>query len=86
MKHSLPMNAFQAARPRGPDLDIPALPPRRTNKSAAPMSGPVRALDRNGRKVVGLAPRTQGAFQIETPQQSAASRAKTLRISKNGGN
>ena len=86
MKHSLPLNAFQAVRPRGPDLDIPALPPRRTNKSAAPMSGPVYAMDRNGRRVVGLGPRTQGAMHIETPQQSAASRAKSLRISKTGGN
>lgn len=79
------LNDFELLRPRGPDQDIPVRPLRRTSRSAVPMPGPVRVLDRNGRKVVGLGPRTQGAFHIETPQQVAASRAKTLRISKTGG-
>jgi hypothetical protein len=40
-------NAFTLARPRGKDLDIPAVRPRKTNTSRAPMDGPIRALDRN---------------------------------------
>lgn len=79
------LNVFEALRPRGPDPNIPVRPSRRTGWSAVTVSGPVRVLDRNGRQVVGLGPRTQGAIHIETPQQSAASRAKTLRISKTGG-
>ena len=51
------MNAFTSVRQRGPDLDIPAAPPRKTNRSAAPIEGNVQqALDRNGRRTVSLAP------------------------------
>ncbi|PUA95491.1 hypothetical protein C8C99_0291 [Acidovorax sp. 107] len=85
MNHGLPLNAFQSVRPRGPDLDIPAVPPRKTNRSAAPIEGNVQqALDRNGRRTVSLAPRTAGAITIETREQSAASLAKRQRISKGG--
>ena len=77
-------NAFPSVRPRGPDLDIPATGPRKTNHSRTPMDGPIRALDSNGRPTVSLPPRSTGAITIQTPVQSAASRAKTLRISKTG--
>lgn len=82
MNHSLPLNAFQSVRPRGPDLDIPAKPPRKTNHSAAPMSGLL--LDVNGRRTVDIAPRAKGAITIETREASAASVAKRQRISKGG--
>lgn len=85
MDHSLTLNAFQSVRPRGPDLEIPAAAPRKTNRSAAPIEGNVQqALDRNGRRTVSLAPRTAGAITIETREQSAASLAKRQRISKGG--
>lgn len=78
------LNAFQSVRPRGPNLDIPAVPPRKTNASKAPAQGNVHlALDRNGRATVGLAPRTSG-IAIETSMQSAASLAKRQRVSKAG--
>lgn len=82
MNHNLPLNAFQSVRPRGPDLDIPAKPPRKTSHSAAPMSGLL--LDSNGRRTVGIAPRAKGAITIESREQSAASLAKRQRISKGG--
>ncbi len=79
------LNAFTMVRPRGPDLDIPAVPPRKTNRSAAPIEGNVQQeLDRNGRRTVSLAPRTAGAITIESREQSAASLAKRQRISKGG--
>lgn len=54
-------NAFTTVRPRGPDLDIPAIPPKKTNSSAAPKEGNVhQALDRNGRRTVTMAPRAYG--------------------------
>lgn len=85
MTNSLPLNAFQSVRPRGPDLDIPAAPPRKTNHSRAPIEGNVQqALDRNGRRTVSLAPRTAGAITIESREQSAASVAKRRKISKGG--
>lgn len=85
MDHSLPHNAFQSVRPRGPDLDIPAAVPRKTNRSTAPIEGNVQqALDRNGRRTVSLSPRTAGAITIESREQSAASVAKRRKISKGG--
>lgn len=50
-------NAFQAVRPRGPDLDIPARPPKKV-ASGLPLS--VKALDRRGRQTVGIEPRAMG--------------------------
>ncbi|PTT35138.1 hypothetical protein DBR23_24540 [Acidovorax sp. HMWF018] len=76
-------NAFTMARERGPDRDIPALPPRKTNTSKAPASGPVPApiaFDRTGRRTVSLERKTKGGITIETREQSAASLAKTQRI------
>lgn len=85
MLNTLPRNAFQSVRPRGPDLDIPVIPPRKTNASKAPLQGNVHmALDRNGRRTVGLAPRAVGAITIESRQQSAASVERRKRISKAG--
>lgn len=82
MLNTLPRNAFQSVRPRGPDVDIPVIPPRKTNASKAPQQGNVHmALDRNGRRTVGLAPRKSGIV-IENHEQSAASLAKSQRISK----
>lgn len=76
-------NAFTTVRPRGPNLDIPARPPRGTNHSKAPKSGNVHLLlDANGRQTVSIERRTVGSITIETREQSAASLAKTRRISK----
>lgn len=73
-------NAFTMARQRGPDLDIPAPPPRKTNTSKAPAEGNVHlALDRNGRRAVPLEPRASG-ITIESREQSAASLARNQRI------
>lgn len=78
-------NAFTLVRPRGPDLDIHALPPRKTNRSTAPIEGNVQqALDRNGRRTVSLSPRTAGAITIESRTASAASVEKRRKISKGG--
>lgn len=84
MNNSLPLNAFTLARPRGKDLDIPAVPPRKTNTSRAPMDGPIRALDRNGRPTVALPPRVLGSITIENREQGQASRDRRAAISKAG--
>lgn len=80
MNHSLPLNAFLSVRPRG--IDMPSAEPRRTNASRAPMQGPIRALDSRGNATVTLAPRAKHGITIESREQSAASLAKTRRISK----
>lgn len=55
------LSPFLTVRPRGPDLDIPAVPPRKTNTSKAPKDGNVaQALDRNGRRTVTMQPRAYG--------------------------
>lgn len=80
------LNAFTMVRPRGPDLDIPAAPPRKTNHSRAPIEGNVQqALDRNGRPTVGMQPRTTGAISINTRRASAATLAKQARADQTGG-
>ena len=76
------MNAFTSVRPRGVDT-APAKAPRKTNHSKAPMDGNVHevlAYDRHGRRTVSLERKTKGGIVIETPEQSAASLAKTQRI------
>ena len=74
------MNAFQMLRPRGPDLDIPAPPPRKTNTSKAPAEGNVHlTLDRNGRATVSLAPRKSGIV-IEGREKGAESIERRKRI------
>lgn len=78
------INAFTLARPRGKDLDIPAVLPRKTNTSRAPMDGPIRALDRNGRATVGLPPRVLGSITIENREQGQVSRDRRAAISKAG--
>jgi len=78
------LNAFTLVRPRGADIDIPAVPPRKTNTSRAPMDGPIRALDRNGRPTVGLTPRVLGSITIENREQGQASRDRRAAISKAG--
>lgn len=78
------MNAFTEVRPRGPDLDIPAAGLRKTNISRAPMDGPIRALDRNGRATVALSPRVLGSISIENREQGQASVDRRKRISKGG--
>lgn len=81
MSNSLPLNPFMSVRPRGPDLDIPAKPPKGTNRSAAPIEGNVHlALDRNGRRTVSLERKTKGGIVIESREQSAASLARNQRI------
>lgn len=79
------MNAFQSVKPRGPDLDIPAIPPKKTNSSATPKEGNVhQALDRNGRRTVSMAPRTLGAITLENSEQGQASADRRASISKGG--
>ena len=78
MSNSLPLNAFQAVKPRG--IDAPAKAPRKTNHSKAPKSGNVHLLlDSNGRQTVSLERRTSG-ITIESREQWLASLAKTQRI------
>lgn len=77
-------NAFESVKPRGPDLDIPATGPRKTNHSRAPLDGPVRALDSKGRPTVCIAPRVLGAISIENREQGQASALRRSRISKGG--
>ncbi len=77
---SLPLNAFQSVRPRGPDLGTPAAAPRKTNQSKAPAQGNVHmALDSKGRPTVGLEPRKSGFF-IEGRDQGAESTERRKRI------
>lgn len=79
------LSPFVTVRPRGRDLDIPAIPPRKTNHSAAPKSGNVhQALDRNGRRTVSLAPRAMGSITIENREQGQASADRRAAISKGG--
>lgn len=76
-------NAFTTVRQRGPDLDIPTLPPRKTNTSKAPANGPVPSpyvYDRAGRRTVSLERKTKGGITIETREQSAASLARNQKI------
>ena len=76
------INAFTLARPRGKDIDIPAVPPRKTNTSRAPMDGPIRALDRNGRPTVGLPPRVLGSISIQNREDSRASQDRNDAIKR----
>lgn len=76
------INAFTLARPRGKDLDIPAVRPRKTNTSRAPMDGPIRALDRNGRPTVGLPPRVLGSISIQNREDSRASQDRNDAIKR----
>lgn len=81
-------NAFTMVRPRGPDRDIPALPPRKTNTSKAPASGPVPApiaFDRTGRRTVSLERKTKGGITLEKRPASAATLAKQARAGIGGG-
>ena len=81
MSNSLPLNPFLSVRPRGPNLDIPAVPPRKTNTSKAPADGNVHmALDRNGRQTVSLERRTTGGITIENREQRLANEAKLARL------
>jgi len=84
MNHSLPLNAFQSVRPRGPDLDIPAAKPKSKASQSRETSafGTLKAMDSNGRRTVDIAPRAKSGITIESREQSAASVAKTRRISK----
>ena len=80
MSNSLPLNPFMSVRPRGPDLDIPAKPPKGTNRSAAPIEGNVHLLlDSNGRQTVSLERRPSG-ITIESREQKLASEAKLERL------
>lgn len=76
------MNAFTSVRPRGKDIDIPAVPPRKTNTSRAPMDGPIRALDRNGRPTVALPPRVMGSISIQNREDSRASQDRNDAIKR----
>lgn len=87
MNHSLPLNAFQSVRPRGPDLDIPAKPPKsKASQSSETNSfGTLKALDRLGRPTVTTQPRTQGGISLNTRRPSAATLAKRARAGSGGG-
>ena len=85
MGKSSALSPFVTVRPRGQDVDVPVVPPRVKNSSAAPRSGNVhKALDRTGRRTVSLAPRTLGAITIENRDESQASNARRAAISKAG--
>lgn len=82
MTNSPPLNPFMSVRPRGPDM--PSATPKGHKTGARPPrlagSGDVKALDRNGRRTVGMAPRTTGAIAIENREQGAASTQKRAAI------
>lgn len=78
----MPDNALTLARPRGEDLDIPAVLPRKTNTSRAPMDGPIRALDCNGRPTVGLPPRVLGSISIQNREDGRASQDRNDAIKR----
>ena len=82
MTNSLPLSPFMSVRPRGKDM--PSATPRGSARSKAPMQGaippPAKALDRNGRRTVGMAPRTTGAIAIEGREQGRASADKRSKI------
>lgn len=70
------MNAFTTARPRGPDIDVPAV---RTRKAEHAPKRPIRALDVNGRPVVDIAPRAT-AFHFLSAMESAAQQERRRKI------
>ena len=75
---STPPNAFQTVRPRGPDLVVPATAPRNSGSTGKPQ--PVRALDRNGKRTVSIAPRVLGLNQISIEPAAAAKAAADKRF------
>ena len=78
------LNAFMSVKPRGPDM--PGAQPKGRKTGARPPrlagSGDVKALDRNGRRTVGMAPRTTGAIAIEGREQGAASTLKRAALKR----
>ena len=81
MSNSLPLNPFLSVRTRGKDM--PSAPaPRKTNTSRAPMDGPIRALDRNGRPTVGLQPRVIGSISIQNREDGRASQDRNDAIKR----
>ena len=80
MSNSLPLNPFMSVRPRGKDM--PSKAPRKTNTSRAPMDGPIRALDRNGRPTVGLPPRVIGSISIQNREDGRASQDRNDAIKR----
>lgn len=76
-------NAFTTVRPRGPDRNIPAKPPKRQKPGAA-LTIKKKALDANGRKTVDLAPRTAGQIVIESRERAQAGVDRRVGISKGG--
>lgn len=59
MSNSLPLSPFLSVHPRGKDM--PSAKPRGRARSKAPMQGAIppatKAMDRNGRRTVDMAPR-----------------------------
>ena len=84
MSNGLPLNAFMSVKPRGPDM--PGAQPKGRKTGARPPrlagSGDVKALDRNGRRTVGMAPRTKGAIVIEGREQGAARTQKRAALKR----
>lgn len=84
-----PTNAFESVRPRSVVADV--TPPRqrdgdsgacaRTAAATVP-AGTVLVFNRRGMRVVGLAPRVQGAICIESRAQAQASLDKSRRIAR----
>lgn len=81
MSNSLPLNPFLSVRPRS-TVTAPAKPPKKGNRSRAPVEGNVLLLDTRGRRTVGIEPLQRGAITIPTQAQSAAMAAKQARIKK----
>lgn len=78
------LNAFTLVRPRGPDIDIPAQPPKsKASKSRETSSfGTVKALDRNGRATVGIGPRVLGSISIQNREDGRASQDRNDSIKR----
>ena len=75
------MNAFQMARPRGPDM--PAKRPTKRKKKAVPITySNKRVLNVNGKLQATLNPNASNSIVIESRAEAQASNDKTRAITR----
>ena len=82
------LNAFQAVRPRGSVIALTVAPTAgRPDRAPRPLPGATPhnvVMDSRGRHCVPLAPRTNGAFVIESGAVAQASVSKRQALVKGG--
>ncbi|MCO5354205.1 hypothetical protein [Acidovorax kalamii] len=82
------LNAFQAVRPRGSVIEPTVAPTaRRPGRAPGPLPGTTPrnvVMDSRGRQCVPLAPRTNGAFVIESGAVALASVSKRQALVRGG--